>query len=332
MVFISHFNLILSSLISAFSNNLPQAAAVGPRLGRNQHNQQTLSFQPEDGSIGGDVDVPSNTSGPHPFYLIAHRVLTTQGVHDALSHGANAIELDVSATRQEWYADHDDTPFTRGDTVRTIFETVAERRQAGCTITFVWLDIKTPDRCDPSVSETRQCSIAGLQDLAREILEPQGVRVQYGFYNTDSRAYDWLVGRQNSNEAINLNGKSSDVLEAYIGASIPKIKRVMSYGSWVLPFLFGNCYEDSFYSCTELRQAVESRSFGKVWGWTTTVGHGWFAEKMLNDAGVDGLIYGFQLTSYYDHESTRAAAGDILSWIADHPDKRYLATNDDIPW
>jgi sphingomyelin phosphodiesterase D len=331
MVFISHFSLILSSLVSVFSNS-PEAAPVSREFAGDQHNQQVLSSQPENSSFIREHDSARENTGPQPFYLIAHRVLTTQGVYDALSHGANAIELDVSATRHEWYADHDDTPFTRGDTVRTIFETVAEQRQAGQTITFVWLDIKTPDRCDPSTPETRQCSIAGLQDLAREILEPHGVRVQYGFYNTNGRAYDWLVERQNSNEVINLNGKAADVLEAYTSAGIPKIKRAMSYGSWILPFLFGNCHEDSFYSCTELRQATESRSFGKVWGWTTTVGHGWYAEKMLDEAGVDGLIYGFQLTSYYDHESTRAAARDILAWIADHPGERYLATNEDIPW
>lgn len=311
----------------------PQAAAVAPSFDHAQHNQQILPAQSEtNGSVAERYDSDRNTAGPQPFYLIAHRVLTTQGVYDALSHGANAIELDVSATTQDWYADHDDTRFTRGDTVRTIFEAVAEQRQAGKTINFVWLDIKTPDRCDPSIPHTRHCSIAGLQDLARQILEPCGVRVQYGFYDTKSRAYDWILERQSNNEAINLNGKANDVLQAYTTAGIPKSKRVISYGSWVLPFLFGKCYEDGFYTCTELRQAVESRSFGKVWGWTTTVGHGWYAEKMLNEAGVDGLIYGFQLTSYYNHENTRTSAQDILTWIAEHPDKRYLATNEDIPW
>lgn len=330
-MFISRFGLVWSSIVSVIGH-LPQAAALAPVSDRPQRDQQILSTHFENTSLTENHNIGQNHDGPQPFYLIAHRVLTTQGIHDALSHGANAIELDVSATTQEWYADHDDTPFTRGDTVRTIFEAVAEQRKAGQTITFVWLDIKTPDRCDPSRPQTRNCSIAGLQDLARQILEPAGVRVQYGFYDAKSRAYDWLLQRQNSNEAINLNGKANEVLEAYTAAGIPKNKRVISYGSWVLSFLFGNCNEESYYTCTELRQAVESRSFGKVWGWTTLAGHGWYAEKMLDDAGVDGLIYGFQLTSYYDHANTRASAQDILTWVTKHPEKRYLATNEDAPW
>lgn len=35
-----------------------------------------------------------NTPAAKPYYAIAHPVLTVQGVKDALSHGANAVEIE----------------------------------------------------------------------------------------------------------------------------------------------------------------------------------------------------------------------------------------------
>src|SRR4051794_13035771 len=110
MLFISRLGVVWSSIVSIVGN-LPQAAGLAPPSDHTLSNQQAVLGDSRNVNLSGTQD-----NGPQPFYLIAHRVLTTQGIYDALSHGANAIELDVSATKQEWYADHDDTPFTRGDT------------------------------------------------------------------------------------------------------------------------------------------------------------------------------------------------------------------------
>lgn len=281
-------------------------------------------IQDETNNVGG------NTTS-EPFYMIAHRVHTVQGIRDSLSHGANALEMDMYAWKDGWYADHDGTSITRGDSARTMFEAIASERQAGHTINFVWFDIKTPDRCADSPSR-RYCAVEGLQDLSREILEPHGVRVQFGFYNTRGRAYNAIAKSINANEALNLNGASRTVRSAFAASSVSFPQGVMSYGNWILPLQFGNCDETSYYTCTELRQAKASRAFGKVFGWTTGSKHEWYVEKLLGTAGVDGLIYGFQLTSYYDHAETRDAARHVLDWIKRNPHRRYLATQEDEPW
>ena len=49
----------------------------------------------------------------------------------------------------------------------------------------------------------------------------------------------------------------------------------------------------------------------------------------MGEADVDGLIYGFKATHYYDHEDTRAAIKLIKDWIKQHPERRYLAGQND---
>lgn len=266
-----------------------------------------------------------------PIYAIAHMVITIQGMKDAIKNGANSFEIDLTAS-DKWWADHDNSGDSAGDTAENLFKAVADEREAGMDIPFVWLDIKNPDEC---AGGDKNCGIEKLRGMSREILEPAGVRVLYGFYRTEnSHAYGVISKSLNDNEAVVLSGEADEVLEMYPGSSVSKKQRIMDYGYTQLEVEFGNCKEDSYYTCTELRQAAGMRDqgeFGKVLSWTSTVGDSSIVADLLGKAGIDGIIYGFEVTPYYDHEDSRAAAKDITDWVA-NSDKHHMATNLDVPW
>ncbi|KAL8765860.1 MAG: hypothetical protein Q9203_006271 [Teloschistes exilis] len=251
---------------------------------------QQLSISPviHDGSINrinsrsGQLDRRAPTA--RPFYVIAHRVLTSGEIDDALRDGANAVEIDMTAYKEGWWADHDHAANSWGDSALDIFHHIAQERQNGKSITFFWLDIKSPDWCDPDDPKWQHCSVGGLRDLARQILQPVGVRVLYGYIlGANSKTYTFIRDGLNSNEAIKLD-------------------------------------------------AVGTGKFGKVFGWTATVGQGDYVAKELDIAGVDGIIYGFKASNYDDTTDTRAAVNDIIGWVKNHSDRRFIATNNNPPW
>ncbi|KAJ7735724.1 putative phospholipase D precursor [Mycena metata] len=282
----------------------------------------------------GNTSVQTANSFPKPFYMIAHRVLTRQGVQDALINGANAIEIDMRAEKDGWYADHDGTIGSQGDTALDMFKTIADARKGGQTVTFVWLDIKNPDECDPKDAKSRHCSIDALRDLARQWLEPQGVRVLYGFSEETQKGNAYLSIRDNlsDREAINLDGQAADVARAFEDGPANQDKRVMSYGWFYFPKGFGDCHEKSYQTCTELRMGAQSGNFGKVFGWTVSSGQAEYVNKVLDETDIDGLIYGRMWWDYVDNEDTRSTAADIVNWVKAHPDRRIMATNDQAPW
>ncbi|EEP79906.1 predicted protein [Uncinocarpus reesii 1704] len=272
-----------------------------------------------------------------PIYAIAHRVVTVGGIKDAISHGANAFEVDMCADSigEGWWANHDCTNGRKaGDSARKIFETFAAERKRGKTVTFVWLDFKNPDAC----VKNQGCSIEAIQQLCRDILEKQGIRVLYGFYKAeDSRAFKTIRNNLNDREAISLNGATTKVLKLFEGTApkVSKHQRVMDYGDTYLDKGFGDCTEKDWYTCTELRQGADLRrkgKLGKVFAWTSTVNQGRLVDQLLGKAHVDGIIYGFKLTDYYDHADSRAAANDIISWVKRRRALYYMATNDNNPW
>ncbi|KLO83240.1 Phospholipase D [Fusarium fujikuroi] len=292
------------------------------------------SLGPLDG--GPNDPVPRQSfADAKPFYAIAHRVLMSYGARSAVSHGANALEIDMYAWKKGWWADHDGSPSSSGDTAEKMFQTIAELRGEGMTINFVWLDIKNPDWCDPEDNTWKHCSIDALRDLARKYLEPVGVRILYGFYGAtvSGKAYKRILSGLKGSEGLNINGKAADVAKAFQDYGSPnKARRIMSYGYFNLPFQFGDCHEESFYTCTELRQGTESRNYGQVYGWTLATGQIWQADKLIGTAGVDGIIYGFKQTHYYDHEHTRNGIKLIRALLEKHSGERYLARQEDQPW
>ncbi|HEY5804021.1 MAG TPA: hypothetical protein VIT90_10055 [Lysobacter sp.] len=275
-------------------------------------------------------------SGQRPVWAIAHRVLTTGGVSDAIRHGSNAIEIDLTAWKDGWWADHDGIPTSKGDTAAAMFEQIARERRAGKTISFVWLDIKNPDYCRSSRAKWRHCSVAALRDLARRTLQPVGVKVLYGFYGrkvVGGTGWNDVVPHFIDGEAVALNGEYRQVREQFDRHYVPSNRRVMDYGYFNIPFQFGNCREPGYFTCTEIRQGAEATragEFARTFSWTTTARSTGQAQLLL-DNGADGLIHGFKATYYYDHEDTRKAARDILDHVRATPHLR-MATMDDRPF
>jgi hypothetical protein len=278
---------------------------------------------------------PNNlTTAAKPFYLIAHRVLTVQGIRDAIRHRANALEIDAMPYLDGWYASHDATRPARGDTMRLMFETVAEQRKAGKTISFVWLDLKHPDWCDPDVPKWSYCSVAELRELAKQILFPVGVQVLYGFSGIGSvtgRGYHYITRALDGREAVSIWDYWTDVKKEYEGSRLPFKARNFDRGLFNVERDSGDC-ESGCGTCNQLRLARESGAFNKVFGWTIATGQEWYVDKLMGTAKVDGLIYGFKATYYYDHEDTRTAAQSIHNWIYNNPGDYSLAGQNDRPW
>ena len=94
----------------------------------------------------------------------------------------------------------------------------------------MWLDLKNPDYCFPYDKVLEPCSIIGLRDLAREILEPLDVRVLYGFYEktVNSTAWQIILNNMTSNEALNVNGKTPDVIKTFEHAGPPPSSAILA--------------------------------------------------------------------------------------------------------
>ncbi|KAM0544707.1 hypothetical protein ACHAPJ_011694 [Fusarium lateritium] len=266
-----------------------------------------------------------------PFYAIAHRCNDMGAVQRAVNDGANAIEMDLFAESDGWWASHDG-PSKNGNKATEIFNAIAGHRKAGKPITFVWLDIKNPDACALSDQAKQHCSIMKLRDLARQLLEPSGVRVLFGFYQNENGPAGKLIRTGlNSMEAMNIDGRSAP-LRDWFNANGPADvkKRVLSYGDVDLSNGFGTCTEpgDAHLTCTQLRQATESRAFGKVFGWTAAVNQVQLVESLLN-VNIDGVIYGLGGAVYGG--SAGQALSQIRSSLAKHSEYYYAGKND-YPW
>ncbi|MEU2789543.1 phospholipase [Streptomyces sp. NPDC007100] len=288
-------------------------------------------------------------AAPRPTYAIAHRVLTAGGVDTALRHGANAVEIDATAWKKGWRADHDGTPTSAGDPMETMLKRIAQRRAEGRNVNFVWLDIKNPDHCRSDAPKWRHCSVAALRDLARRTVEKQGVRVLYGFYGTEGGTgwKDVTSGGLRPVEGIGLSGNAADVAKTFAdhGADILEKQRVMDKGLFSLSL-------NARTVTSELRAGAKARDrkeLGSTAGWTAGTGDGKHVAKLLapyasGGADADGLIYGLRAACYpdgtskwrggcgTDESSVKEALSSVTDYVAGHPADRRMATNRDVPF
>lgn len=287
-----------------------------------------------DDNPGSSVARLEARDSKRPLYVIAHKVLDEKGVDDALSHGANAFETDQTAWKEGWWADHDGKQDSWHAKTSDLFKHIAKRRKEGKNIQFVWLDIKNPDWCDLDDKKWEVCSVKGLRQLARDILQPAGVKVLYGFMKSGGKAFGYLRYNLNDNEAFNYDGSPgktpAEVNKDY--ADLQVSRKVASYGDDYLTKGFGDCHEPSWNTCTELRQAGDTGNWGKIFGWTVSVGQADLVGKLFGEADVDGVIYGFKETLYYDHPESRDAANSVLDWIKKHPSVKVADNDDPSPW
>lgn len=263
-----------------------------------------------------------------PFYAIAHRVLTVQGVKDAASHGANAIEIDFQPWPSGWWADHDGTQNSAGGTARDVLQAVADQRRAGKPVTFVWFDIKSADWCDADDPKWVHCSVIGLRNLAREILQPVGVRALYGFYGTTYKynTYSRIANNLNSNEAVNLDGNLAWAQQGF-DSSGPGAnnRRVYSWGDPTIR----NGFESRV---SDLKQAASSGKFAKIFSWTSASGDSAYVKRLVNEIKVDGIIYGYSGANYDNSASVKTALNDVTSAVQAASGQYYLATAANNPW
>ncbi|GAA3167121.1 MULTISPECIES: phospholipase [Streptomyces] len=301
------------------------------------------------GAASAATREPSAAAGgteQRPTWAIAHRVLTTGGVTTALANGANALEIDATAWRDGWWADHDGSPTSYGATMSDMFDRIAKEQESGRHVSFVWLDMKNPDWCDSSDPDWRHCSVAALRDMARKKLERKGIRVLYGFYGKEGGS-GWknALADLNSKEAVSFSGTYAQVRDGFAehGPDIPGNQRVMDDGLFSMALKFTGIRK-------ELAAGRADRDAGKLAqtvGWTVGKGDRARAAALLDagngSAAVDSLIYGNRMSCYPDGVSGPKGCGtddsavrESLSYLTDyvkaHPDTRRMATPRDIPF
>lgn len=308
----------------------------------------TITFRSNSGvSTTGISSTPvhggKESSGPRPFWAVAHRVLDKQGVQAALNHGANAIETDATAWRKSnkgWWADHDGSATSRGDRMEELLTAVADGRRSGKPISWLWFDLKNPDNCG---AEDEVCGIVALRAMARNILEPVGIRVLWGFAGSDAggQAYSAIRDGLGANEALGIDGLAGTTAEYakstfQDGGPANVGQRVWTKGLFDPRIKFGSCEDADVDStstkiCPQIRYGIESGAFGRVLGWTVTASTTREASRLMY-AGVDGLIYGSVMTAYADNIGTRGAKKVLDDWLEGNKERRYLAKLDDKPW
>ncbi|GHF57292.1 hypothetical protein GCM10018790_39150 [Kitasatospora xanthocidica] len=284
----------------------------------------------------------------HAIYAIAHRVDTVEGVDAALKHGANGIEIDVCAwwNPNEWRAYHDCSSAGEnrlGPSFDSMIDRILSNADAGRRLSLVWLDIKDPNYC--GAEPNRTCSVAGLRDKAQR-LTAAGIQVLYGFYeyhpgntpDVGGRGWKSLEGKLGPLEGITTTGTRDQVTSAFnrSGAGFPAGRRAMDYGDSDITKGFGNCTEATYNTCAELKKGAGDRAAGRLaatLSWTTTYNDPWYVDKLLGDAGVDGIIAGYGaftgVREYDDSWQCANVVNLVRDWVNRHGSTHRMATSGD---
>ncbi|PHH67416.1 hypothetical protein CDD81_26 [Ophiocordyceps australis] len=297
------------------------------------HTRRLSSAGVTENTGNGSTRLEPRSLGAKPFYAVAHRVLTSSGVQAAVHHGANALEIDIQGWKKgafvktwDLWADHDGSLSSAGDKVRDVFDTIAQERQRGANIAFVWLDIKNPDYCDEDADGWEYgCSILRLVNLARFFLQPLGVRVLYDFSTSRGRDYEKVRAMLNKNEAMGIAVRWEERSKLDSLGPRNKSQRIFSAGFFNWSFKYDSVKR-------EIREAIDSQAFGKVFGWTLTAGQTDNANAMMAHTAIDGLIYGRAALSYDSTWSSYGGIEIIKSYLKRRPHERFLATARDSPW
>lgn len=183
-------------------------------------------------------------------------------------------------------------------------------------------------RCNADDPQWVHCSVTALRDLAREILQPVGVRALYGFYSTNYNynTYGRIANNLNSNEAVNLDGKLSWAQQGFDSAGPgDRSRRVYSSGDLIIRNGFAERVAD-------LTEAASSGKFAKVFSWTAASGDSAYVKQLVDQIKVDGIIYGYSGANYDNSASVQTAFNDVTSAVKAASGQYHLATTKDNPW
>lgn len=297
---------------------------------------------------------PSNLQirDQRPIWTVAHKILTVDQLDAALDDQANAIEVDLRVWRKgddgedadKWWMSHDKDINKRGDQADVLLKAIGEK--GGDQLSFVVLDIKTPDECEV---DQEGCGIGTVVNMARDFVLSHGIGVVYGFISpkdADKDGFRYITENLGEDDvAVRITGAANPVLEAFdqFGGNIPTSRRIMDYGN---PNLhgdkggpkFGKCEsaDDSEDVCPNLVHAVEEEDNGNLasvmlWTVGSSDDDGDKTRQAL-DARINGVVYGFADATYDGSERNEKARNHIVNWVDDHSDIARIAAQDERPW
>ncbi|WP_189959552.1 hypothetical protein [Streptomyces alanosinicus] len=291
--------------------------------------------------LNGLTAETAQAASSRPIWAIAHRVLEKKAVDAALNHGANALEIDMTAENGgPWWAQHDAGALGRGDKAADLFTYIGQQRSAGKNVSFVWLDMKTPNGCGTHIPSYNQCKVQALAEDARKLLEDKGIYVMYGFpqlsgVQPNKSGLRYMAQHLTDKEAISVSAGSGikpygefdnafNVLKTV--EQIPPDQRVIDSG------FFNPGLAKKQQILDGLKKGAGYRAennLARVFGWTAVYSSQ--VSEML-DTGADGVIYGNASRQYTGDKSNEELMKKFHDRIASSGGSLRLATTADAPF
>lgn len=306
--------------------------------------------------IQPNEEMASYSNESTPFFMIAHRVLSINEVEYAVNDLANAIEIDVCSSQNEWYADHDCynvdviDPYSsflsklfnsnrnalltqsRGDKMEDMLMKI---KQYDKQIRFIWFDIKNLDKCEYEST----CGIGGLKNMTERILNGTEIKILWGLYKLNPAATliaRRLIANLSERDAIAYSSNNYEIALAFFEA-YNVTNKVYDNGLFSIRTNLGNC-RNVGSTCRDLMYAHYQKTQAKinlVFSWTYKF---WYAmthrtlNTLLDTCSIDGLIYGQEHRSYNNNGENSRTAKNIIEAIKVRSNKYHLATIQDNLW